>query len=322
MRAIVRDAYGGPEVLELRDVPTPEPGAGEVLVRVRASSVNTADVDYLRGRPWVARLGTGLRAPRARIPGIDMAGVVDALGPAASRFMVGDGVMADLTNHGSGAWAEHVVVPETALTPLPVDVPLESAACLPSAGILAFQGMRRRLPRPGDRVLVNGASGTVGPIAVKLARSADAEVTATCSTAKMEMVRALGADHVIDYTREDYRDARQRYHLIVDIASRGAMLRIRHLLEPGGSYIVVGGNGPAYIQSILLGPPLTLLTRKRMGLLWWRANDPADMSQLADLLADGSISPLIDRTFDLEATAEAVAHHESGAARGKVVIRT
>ena len=249
MKAIYRTGYGGPEVLELRDVDQPTPAEGEVLVRVRASSMNMADVDYVRGRPWVGRLAAGLREPRARIPGIDMAGEVEALGPGASRFAVGDPVFADLFDVGSGAWAEYVAVPQLALTPMPADVPFEVAACVPSGGVFGIQGVRDKRPvGPGDEVLVNGASGNVGPFAVQVAKHCGAEVTGTCRTEKMEMVRSLGADHVIDYSVEDYRSAGKRYDLIVDIASRGGILRQRSLLKPGGGYVLIGGTGRAYLD--------------------------------------------------------------------------
>ena len=322
MKAVVRADYGGPEVLSVQDVVTPSPGTDEVLVRVHASSVNMADVDYLRGRPWVARLSTGVREPKDTIMGTDVAGEVVGVGQGASRFAVGDRVFGDLTEVGAGAWAEYVAVPEQALTPLPAGVAWEDAGCTPSAGVFALQGVRDKRPiRAGDRVLVTGASGKVGPYAVQLAKHYGAEVTATCRTEKMEMVRALGADHVIDYTVEDYRTLGERWDVIVEIAGRGGLVGTSQLLYRGGGYILIGGTGWAYLQAGLLGVPVGLATGRKMGMLMWRVNDTADMADLAELLAAGAIKPHIDRTYPLGEVAEAIRHLESGAARGKLAIR-
>jgi NADPH:quinone reductase-like Zn-dependent oxidoreductase len=292
-----------------------------VLVRVRASSMNMADVDYIRARPWVTRFATGLRAPRHRVPGIDMAGEIAAVGPGASRFVPGDRVMADLSSVGSGAWAEYVAVPEQALTPMPDGVSFEAAATVPSSGIFAIQGVRDRRPvGAGDRVLVNGASGNVGPFAVQIAKALGAEVTGTCRTAKANFVRALGADHVIDYTAQDYRASGERYDLIVDVACRGGMLRIRHSLRRGGGHVVIGGTARGYVESLTVGPVVGLATGRRMGMLMWRVNDPRDMADLAEMLGDGRIRPIIDRTYPLAETAEAMRYLESGETQGKVVI--
>jgi NADPH:quinone reductase-like Zn-dependent oxidoreductase len=321
MKAITRSVYGGPEILQLREVETPSPTDGEVLVRVRASSVNMADVDYIRGVPWVTRFGTGLREPKARIPGIDVAGEVESVGPGATRFRAGDHVFADLFGVGSGAWAEYVAVPETALTPMPDEASFEDAATVPSSGIFAIQGVRdKRRTRAGDRVLVNGASGNVGPFAVQVAKAFGAVVTGTCRTEKMDFVRALGADQVIDYTAEDYRASGERYDLIVDMAFRGGMLGLRHSLNKGGGHVVIGGSARGYVESLSIGPVVGLATGRHMGMLMWRVNDVRDMADLAGMLGDGRIRPVIDRTYPLAEAAEAMRYLESGKAQGKVVI--
>ena len=321
MKAIVRDVYGGPEVLELRDVETPTPGPGEVLVRVRASSVNMADVDYITGRPWAGRFATGLRAPKARIPGIDMAGEVEAAGAGTTRFDPGDRVMADLFDVGSGAWAEYVAVPEAALTPIPDDVSFEAAGVTPSAGVFGLQGVRDKRPvRAGERVLVNGASGNVGPFAVQIAKSMGAEVTAVCRTEKMHVVRAIGADHVIDHTAEDYRASGERYDLIVDIAGRGGVIGLRNSIEPGGGYVVIGANGRGYLEGTLLAPFVGLATGRKMGLLMWRVNDTTDMADLARMLADGRVHPHIDSTYPLADVPEALTRVQAGDFIGKIAI--
>jgi NADPH:quinone reductase-like Zn-dependent oxidoreductase len=322
VKAVVRRDYGPPEVLGLEEVPTPVPAGDEVLVRVRASSVNMADVDYLRGRPWLARLGTGLRRPRTRIPGIDMAGEVEATAGGATRIKAGDRVFGDLFGVGSGAWAEYVSVPESALTMMPDSVTFEEAATVPSSGVFAVQGVRDRRPvKPGDEVLVNGASGNVGPFAVQVAKALGATVTGVCRTEKLDMVRSLGADKVIDYTQEDYRQSDRRYDLIVDIAARGGVLGLRRLLKPGGGYVVIGGTGFAYVEAATLGSLITVATNRKMGMLMWRVNDQHDMAYLAELLAGGSIRPRIDRTYELADVPDAIRYLESGAAMGKIVIR-
>ena len=321
MRAIVRSRYGGPEVLQLLEVETPSPQGDEVLIRVRASSMNMADVDYITGRPRATRFGTGLREPRARVPGIDMAGEVESVGPDVRRLKAGDRVFADLTDEGSGAWAEYVAVPETALTAIPDGVSFEAAAATPSAGIFAIQGVRDKRPvRAGERVLVNGASGNVGSFAVQIAKAHGAEVTGVCRTEKMDMVRAIGADHVIDYTVEDYRTGGQRYDLIIDMAARGGIVGIRRSLNRGGGYVLIGGTGWAYLQAGLLGVPVGLMTGRKLGMLMWRVNDSRDMADLAAMLADGRIRPHIDRTYSLEEVPDALAYVQSGDFRGKVVI--
>ena len=317
----MRSRYGGPEVLELQEVADPVPKDAEVLVRVRASSVNMADVDYVLGRPWVGRLATGTRRPRVRIPGIDMAREVESVGPDASRFKPGDRVFGDLFDVGSGAWAEYVAVPESALTPIPDGVSFESAAVTPSAGVFAIQGVRDKRPvKAGDRVLINGASGNVGPFAVQIAKSYGAEVTGVCRTEKMDMVRTVGADHVIDHTAEDYRANGERYDLIVDIAGRGGVVGLRRSIRPGGGYVVIGANARGYIEGITLAPFVGLATGRAMGILMWRVNDSKDMANLAEMLADGRIRPHIDRTYPLEEAADALAYVHSGAFQGKVLI--
>ena len=321
MKAIVRDSYGGPEVLELREVETPTPGPGEVLVRVRASSVNMADVDYITGRPWATRFGTGLRGPKARVPGIDMAGEIESVGVGATRFGPGDRVMADLFDIGSGAWAEYVAVPEAALTAIPAGVSFEAAGASPSAGDFGLQGIRDNRPvKSGDRELVNGASGNIGPFAVQIAKSYGAEVTGVCRTEKMHAVREIGADHVIDHTAEDYRADGERYDLIVDIAGRGGIIGLRNSIEPGGGYVVIGANGRGYLEGTLLAPFVGLATGRRMGLLMWRGNDPKDMADLAEMLADGRIRPYIDSTYPLEAVPEALARVQAGDFVGKIAV--
>ena len=236
MKAAQQFRYGSPDVVELRDIERPTPAEGQVLVRVRAASVNRADLDGLKPRPGFIRPFLGWRAPRNHNVGVDAAGVVEAVGAGVTRLKPGDEVMGDLFVGGQGgAFAEYVCAPERAFQPIPAGMSFEEAATLPHSAILALQGLRLRKGRtikPGDKVLIDGASGNVGPFAVQIAKSMGAEVTGVCSTSKMDMVRALGADHVIDYKTTDYTKSGERYDWIVDTDSHHSVFRVRRALNP------------------------------------------------------------------------------------------
>ena len=235
MKAIRRDKYGPPDVLELKDIERPVAKDGEVLVRVRAASLNQADLDYLLGKPFLTRMGTGLRTPRNSGLGLDVAGHVEAVGRAVTTFQPGDEVFGDLTAFGYGAFAEYACAPEDAWALKPASLSLEEAATIPQAAILALQGLGRgERIGSGTSVIVNGASGNVGPFAIQIAKAFGAHVTGVCSTAKMDMVRELGADEVIDYTREDYTRSGQRYDWIIDVAGNRSILECRRALRPRG----------------------------------------------------------------------------------------
>ena len=240
MKAAYRDRYGPPEVVEIRDLERPEPGEGEVLVRVRAASVNRADLDGLKPKPGFVRLFMGLRAPRDHEVGIDAAGVVEAVGTGVTRFKPGDEVMTDLFAAGKfGAFAEYVCAREKAFEPIPAGMTFEEAATLPHSAVLALQGMRLRDGRtfsPGDKVLIDGASGNVGPFAVQIAKSMGAEVTGVASGDKLDFVRSLGADHAIDYESVDYTRAGERYDWIVAVDSHHSIRSVRRALNPDGVY--------------------------------------------------------------------------------------
>jgi NADPH:quinone reductase-like Zn-dependent oxidoreductase len=322
MKAIRRSVYGSPDVLALEDVPTPVPGDGEVLVRIQAASVNRADIDYLTGKPFITRMGTGVRQPRNAGVGLDAAGVVEAVGPNATRFALGDRVFGNLTNYGHGAFAEYACAAEGAWAPIPASVSFESAATLPEASIIAYQGLRGgRTIKPGDRVLINGASGNVGPFAVQLAKHYGAEVTGVCSTPKVDFVRSLGADHVIDYTREDYTRQGQRYDYILDVWAKRSFLAPRKALRPGGRYAIAGGSTGAIFEGLLLGPLMSLVIGRKVGLvLWWKPFDPADIAVLSGLLETGAIRPVIDRRYRLEEVPDALRDLQSGRPSGKLII--
>lgn len=321
MRAWIRQRYGGPEVLELREVETPVPRAGEVLVRVNAASVNAADLDYLYGRPWVTRLGIGLRRPRHQGLGLDIAGTVATVGDGVTRFAPGDEVFGDLTEHGYGAFAEYALAPESAIAPKPMGISIEEAATVPQSGILALQALRSWRPvRNGESVLVNGASGNVGPFAVRIAQAYGCEVTGVCSTAKIEFVRSLGVADVIDYSQEDFAASGRQWDRIVDVAAHRGILASRRALKRGGVYAWAGGDTRSLVGALTLGPLLSVTTRKRSGLFMWKAFKAEDIAELTRLIEEDGLRPVIDRTFTLEQVPEALRYLDEKRAMGKLVV--
>jgi NADPH:quinone reductase-like Zn-dependent oxidoreductase len=324
MKAVVQDRYGTIDVVRLTDVDRPEPADDQVLVRVRAASVNRADLDGLGPKPGFVRLFVGLRAPRNHRVGIDVAGVVEAVGSTVTRFKPGDEVFADLFAFGQGAFAEYVCTREKAFQPMPAGMTFEEAATLPHSAILALQGLRLRngrTIRPGDKVLIDGASGTVGPFAVQVAKAMGAEVTGVCRTEKMDFVRSLGADHVLDYTKVDYTKAVERYDWIVDTDSHHSILRVRRALRPKGVYVTLGGTTLSIFGSLLLGPLISRFSDRWSGLLlWWKPFNPDDVDTLKELIAAGKVKPIIDRRYPLDDIVGALRWVDEGHARGKVVI--
>ena len=324
MKAAVQDRYGTLDVVRLTDVDRPAPADDQVLVRVQAASVNRADLDGLGPRPAFARLFTGLRAPRNQRMGIDVAGVVESVGPSVTRFKPGDPVFADLFSYGQGAFAEYVCASEKAFLPMPAGISFEDAATLPHSAVLAVQGLRLRNGRtvkPGDKVLIDGASGNVGPFAVQIAKSMGAEVTGVCSPGKVDFVRSLGADHVLDYTEVDYTASGERYDWIVDTDSHHSILRVRRALRPNGVYVTLGGTTWPILAGMALGPLVSLASDKWTGLLlWWKPFKAEDVATLTDLIAAGKVKPVIDRRFPLMEIVDALRWVDDGHARGKVII--
>lgn len=320
MLAVIGDRYGTSEVLRVGQVAKPVPGPGEALVRVQASSVNTADIDHLRGRPWIVRLVFGLRRPRQPVRGLDMVGVVEAVGSAVTSVTTGSTVWADLFSAGSGAFAEYVCVPAEALHPLPAGLPSEMAATLPHSAALALQALDSRRIRAGDSVLVNGGGGCVGPFAIQIARSRGAEVTGVDHSGKLDLMSSAGADHVVDYTRDDVTRLGRRYDLVVDIAATRSVLAFRRCLTRDGAYVQIARTLGGFVSAALLGAVFG--GRRRMGVFSWTPNRRVDMSRLAELVISGDVVPVVDRVFPLVETPQAVAHVETGRARGKVVIAT
>jgi NADPH:quinone reductase-like Zn-dependent oxidoreductase len=321
MKAIVRDIYGPPEVLQLREVEMPAPGPGEVLVRVEAASVNTADLEHLRGEPRVTRVATGWRRPRNKRVGFDVAGRVDSVGDDVRSLQPGDAVWADLFDSGGGAFAEYVSVPQGKLAPIPRGLPSEVAATVPHSGLLALQGLTARGPiEPGQTVLVIGAGGCVGPFAVQLAKALGAEVTGVDHTGKLELIRSVGADHVIDYTREDFADNGLRYDMILDIAAQRSVLDCRRSLAPRGRHVLIARSLSGFFAAAVVGAGISVAGSKRMGVFMWRPNNPEDLAEMGRLLATGQITPLIDRSYQLSETRAALQYVAEGRARGKVII--
>lgn len=324
MKAVVRDSYGPPEILRLEDVDTPAAEGDRAVVRVHAASVNAADVDYLTGSPWITRFASGFGAPKNRVPGLDVAGRVEAVGPEVTGLRPGDAVWADLTDHGNGAFAEYVCAPASVFAPMPGNgVTFAEASTVPQSALLALHGLNGKGHHiaPGEKVLVNGGGGCVGPFAIQLAKARGAEVTAVDRGEKLDLMRSAGADRVIDYTREDYTEDHERYGLIVDVA---AFRPIRHnlrCLTRTGVYMVVGGKTVRVIQSTLAGPWLSLTGRKKkMGTPPWKPNDRTGLATMKELLEAGTVRPLIDRRYTLEQVPEALRHQADGHTRGKLVI--
>jgi NADPH:quinone reductase-like Zn-dependent oxidoreductase len=324
MKAAVRDRYGPPEVVEVRDVERPVPSDDQVLVRVRAASVNRADLDNLYPRWQFTRLFLGLRKPRIRRVGSDMAGVVEAVGPSVTRFRPGDEVFSDLFTFGLGAFAEYVCAPEKAFAAMPAGITFDEAATLPHSAILALQGLRLRGGRTvkaGDKVLVVGASGNVGPFAIQIAKSLGAEVTGVASPEKLDFVRSLGADHVIDYRAVDPTRSGERYDWILDVEARHSIFRWRGALRPKGVYVTLGGPPSTLLVAGLVGSLISLATSKWTGMMfWWKPFKADDVETLKELIAAGKLKPAIDRRFPLSEVVEALRHVDDGRAMGKVVI--
>ena len=324
MKAAYADRYGGPDVVKLREVDRPTPTGDQILVRVRAASVNRADLDGLKPKPGFLRVFMGWRAPRNQEVGTDVAGVVEAVGPEAARFTPGDAVMTDLFKAGRfGAFAEYACARETAFEPMPTGMSFEEAATLPHSAVLALQGMRLRNGRtfePGARVLIDGASGNVGPFAVQIAKAMGAEVTGVASGDKLDFVRSLGADHAIDYRTVDYTKAGERYDWIIAVDAHYPIRATRRALKPNGVYITMGGT-TGTIFSALGGLLWSRFSDRWSGLLiWWKPMHRPDVDALKELIAAGKVTPRIDRRYPLDQVVEGLRWVEDGHARGKVVI--
>ena len=322
MQAITYQRFGSPDVLQVRDVPRPEPAAGEVLVRIHAAAANAWDWHFMRGEPWIARLnGAGLRRPRHPILGGDIAGVVESVGGGVTRFRAGDEVFGFI---GFGGFAEYVAVSEGLLARKPANLSFEQAATVPLASMTVLQGVRDLAKvQPGQRVLIIGASGGLGTFAVQIAKVFGAEVTGVSSTRNLGLVRSAGADHVIDYTTTDYLASGERYDVVWQLAGTTSASALRRIVTPKGAIVLTSADSKGRI----LGPMGRLLKGVLLGRFVGQtiANIPhhpnaADLEAVRDLVEAGKVTPVIERTFPLADTAAAIRHLETGRARGKVAI--
>jgi len=324
MKAIVYCDYGLPN-LKLQEIEKPAPADDQLLVKVRAASVNPLDWHFIEGTPYIMRaLGVGLRKPADTRLGVDFAGTVEVVGKNVTQFKPGDEVFGGRT----GAFAEYVCVREARAVALkPANITFEQAASVPIAGITALQGLRDKgKVQSGQKVLINGASGGVGTFAVQIAKSYGAEVTGVCSTRNLDMVRSLGADHVIDYTKEDFTKSDQRYDVILDNVANHSLSEFRRVLKPNGIYVLIGGGGAS--ENRWLGPGLTQafkamflskFVNQQMGMMLAELNQK-DLTFLADLMESGKVTPVIDKRYRLSELPQAIEYLEQGHARGKVVI--
>lgn len=319
MKAIYYTQYGSPDVLQLRDVPTPTPKDDEVLIRVHAAAANAYDWHIMRADPFLARLAKGLFSPKNKIPGADVAGVVDAVGRSVTQFQPGDAVYGDMAGAKDGAFAEYVCAPERLLAPKPANLSFEEAASVPMAAVTALQALRDvGKVQPGQQVLINGASGGVGTFAVQIAKALGAEVTAVCSTNKVALAQKLGADHVIDYKKVDFTHSGETYDVILGVGGYKPLKAYLAALKPGGIYVMVGGTNKQIFDALLFG---AFMARggKRIAQITAKPNR-ADLVYMNELLEAGKVKPVIDRCYPLHETANAIRYLEEGHAKGKVVI--
>jgi NADPH:quinone reductase-like Zn-dependent oxidoreductase len=320
MKAIVYTEYGSPDVLQLKEVERPTPKDDEVLVKVYAVSANAADLHLLRADPFLIRLSSGLLKPKNEILGSDIAGRVEAVGRNIKQFKLGDEVFGDISAGGWGGFAEYVCAREDALVLKPANLSFEEAAAVPMAAVTALQGLRSKGQiQPRQKVLINGASGGVGMFAVQIAKALGAEVTAVCSTRNLDIVRSIGADHVIDYTQEDFTQNGQYYDLILAANGYHSISNYKRVLTPKGIYVTTGGSMAQMSQAMFQGPWISMTGSQKMGNLLARPNKQ-DLAFIKELLEAGKVKPVIDRCYPLSEVADAIRYLEEGHAQGKVVI--
>ena len=321
MKAIVYTKYGSPDLLELKEVDKPVPKENEVLIKIVASSVNEWDNGLISGKGLLTRLLGGLFKPKNKILGADVAGIVEAAGSNIKNFKPGDEVFGDIAGAGFGAFAEYVCVPEKMLAKKSPRMSFEQAASLPQAGLLAMQGLRYKKPlQAGQHLLINGAGGGVGPIALQYAKSIGAMVTCVDREEKFEMLRSLGADELIDYRKTDYTKTGIQYDYILDVTARRSVSDYKRALKPGGVFAMIGGSmGWLLVQMMLIQPLLSKFTNKKLGIMGYHVNKEG-LDELSELFDDGKMSTVIDRCFPLAATADAFRYYQQGTFTGKIII--
>ena len=321
MKAIVYTESGSPDVLELKEVIKPTPKDNEVLVKVYAVSANAADLHLLRADPFLIRLSSGLLKPKNTILGSDIAGRVEAVGRNVKQFKPGDEVFGDISADGWGGFAEYACSREEAFALKPASLSFEEAAAVPMAAVTALQGIRYAgQVRPGQKVLINGASGGVGTFAVQLAKTFGAEVTAVCSTRNLDVARSIGADHVIDYTKEDFARNGKEYDLILATNGNRSISDYRRALSPKGIYVQTGGSMAQMSQAMLQGPWISMTGSQKMGNMGVAKPNKKDLVTIKELLEAGKVKPVIDRCYPFDQVTDAIRYLEEGHAQGKVVI--
>jgi NADPH:quinone reductase-like Zn-dependent oxidoreductase len=320
MKAIVCNKYGSPDVLELKEIKKPLPLENQVLVKVHTASLNYGNLVLLKGKPFLARFAFGLMRPKYSIPGGDIAGKIEALGKNVTQFQVGDEVFGDLSSCGWGGFAEYVTVPEYALALKPANISFEEAAATPMAGVTALQGLRDKGKiKSGQKVLIYGASGGVGTFAVQIAKSFGAEVTGVCSTRNLEILRSIGADHIIDYTKEDFTKNEASYDLILGVNGFHSISAYKRALKPNGNFVIVGGSESQLYKTLVLVPFSSMTGSKKGSNLLQRANQK-DLNYIKELLETGKVRPVIDKRYKLSEVTEAFKYFQEGHAQGKVVL--
>ncbi|MFW9810741.1 MAG: NAD(P)-dependent alcohol dehydrogenase [Candidatus Thorarchaeota archaeon] len=320
MKAIVMTGYGGPEVLQYKDVEKPFPTVNQVLVKVHAASLNASDFEIMRGS-WAGRLGGPMRT-KHKIFGTDIAGTVEAVGSNVTKFQPGDEVMGDLLYpNGYGAFAEYACALGKVLAPKPANMTFEQASTYPEAGIIAVQSLRgKREIQPGDKVLINGAGGGMGSFGIQIAKYYGAEVTGVDSALKLDMMKSIGADHVLDYMETDFTKTGERYDMILDTVARRSLRSYRRAMNPDGMLVIVGGNRRALFRALILGPLVSRMGSRSFGINPIDADPMEDYKILAELFEAGKVVPVIDRRYPLNKVPEALQYLEDGLALGKVVI--
>ncbi len=322
MKAVVRDEYGSPDVLRVEEVPRPTPASNEVLVKVHAAAVNRADWEILHGYPRHVRLvGFGLTRPKSRILGSNLAGRIEDVGRSVSEFQVGDEICGDILASGLGAFAEYVCVPEDAvIVRKPPKLTFEDAASVPEAGLISLRAIRDKAQlKAGQKVLINGGGGGAGTFAIQLAKSTGAQVTAVDATEKQDLMRALGADRVVDYTQDDLSVRDSRYNLILDIVGVRSIRSWKRLLQPDGIYLAAGGTVPRILKTLLGGAWFSWTTTMKIGVLAVNY-DKTDMATVIGLLESGQVAATIDRRYTLDGVPEAFRYLGAGHAQGKVIV--
>jgi NADPH:quinone reductase-like Zn-dependent oxidoreductase len=321
MKAIVYTQYGNPEQLHLKEVAKPVPKKDEVLVKVHAASVNSWDWDLLLGKHFLIRLIGGMSKPKHQVLGADIAGTVDAVGHNVSHFGIGDEVMGDIAGNGFGGFAEYVAVPEKLLAKKSPKMTFEQAAAIPQAGLLALQGLQYKgAITPGQHVLINGAGGGVGTLALQYAKLCGAEVTCVDKAEKFDLLRSLGADHLIDYTKEDYTRSDIQYDRILDVIAHRSANNYSRALKAGGCFTMIGGSmGGLLLRMMLVEPILSNFRNRKLGIMGYRPNRE-DLDKLNRLFDEGKLTPVIDRCYPLTETAEAFRYFGTGAVQGKIII--